>query len=68
MEEASRYRQLTKVGEGAFGAVFRARDRVSGADVALKRVRVQDVRQMPATAGVAEETQESPALRCPLAW
>ena len=47
--EAARYATLEKAGEGAFGAVFRARDWWNGAEVALKRVRV-DVRQMPTNA------------------
>ena len=47
-DEAARYATIEKVGEGAFGSVFRARDRVTGAEVALKRVRVPDARALPA--------------------
>ena len=47
-DEAARYATIEKVGEGAFGSVFRARDRVTGAEVALKRVRVPDARAFPA--------------------
>lgn len=43
------YTTLAKVGEGAFGTVFRARDR-NGVEVALKRTRVRDVRELPINA------------------
>ena len=33
------------IGEGAFGTCFRALDKVSGAEVAVKRVRIRDVRR-----------------------
>jgi serine/threonine protein kinase len=46
---AGDYRVLGKVGEGAFGTVFRARDR-TGTEVALKRIRVRDVRELPTNA------------------
>jgi cell cycle related kinase len=49
-EGKERYKTLDKVGEGAFGTVYRALDRESGAEVALKRVRIPDVRQLPSSA------------------
>jgi serine/threonine protein kinase len=48
MEKSSAdYAILGKVGEGAFGTVFRATERATGVEVALKRIRVRDVRQLP---------------------
>uniref|UniRef100_A0A7S4F7Q6 cyclin-dependent kinase n=1 Tax=Chrysotila carterae TaxID=13221 RepID=A0A7S4F7Q6_CHRCT len=45
-----RYAIEQKVGEGSFGQVFRARDRQHGHVVALKKVRIRDVRMLPAAA------------------
>ena len=42
--EAADFATLRKVGEGAFGTVFRAADKATGAHVALKKVRIRDVR------------------------
>ena len=50
---------IQKVGEGAFGTVLKARHRVSGVVVALKKVRVRDVRELPLNA-----LRELNALRC----
>ena len=36
-----RYQALARLGAGAFGEVFRARDRVLGRDVAIKRIRLE---------------------------
>ena len=44
------YEVLRKVGEGAFGTVLQARHRESGKVVALKKVRVRDVRELPLNA------------------
>ena len=45
-----RYKVLEKVGEGAFGTVLRGFDRQTGAEVALKRVRIRDLRAVPVSA------------------
>lgn len=44
---ASDFRHLVKVGEGAFGTIHRAYDTSRGRVVALKRLRLRDVRVMP---------------------
>lgn len=46
----ARYSTLQKVGEGSFGQVFRAADSVSGREVALKKVRLRDIRSLPVAA------------------
>ncbi len=47
-----RYEKLRRVGEGTYGVVFQARDRLSGEVVALKRVRTEKERNggVPVTA------------------
>lgn len=42
------YKTLEKVGEGAFGSVFRAVDRATGLEVALKQIRIREGRVGPA--------------------
>ena len=53
------YKILEKIGEGAFGTVYRALERATGAEVALKKIRVRDVRALPNNA-----LRELNALRC----
>jgi cyclin-dependent kinase len=35
-----RYQKLEKIGEGTYGVVYKAKDRMSGQIVALKRIRL----------------------------
>ena len=45
------YSKLDKIGEGTYGSVYKARDRASGAFVALKRVKLSGIERegMPQT-------------------
>jgi cyclin-dependent kinase len=36
-----RYQKLEKVGEGTYGVVYKARDRMTGEIVALKKIRLE---------------------------
>lgn len=46
-----RYEKLQRVGEGTYGVVYKARDRVSGEIVALKRIRLESEDEgIPSTA------------------
>lgn len=46
-----RYERIEKIGEGTYGVVFKARDRVTGAVVALKKIRLeQESEGVPSTA------------------
>ena len=36
-----RYQKLEKIGEGTYGVVYKAKDRVSEAIIALKRIRLE---------------------------
>ncbi len=58
---SGRYVLHELLGTGGAGAVYRAMDRLTGATVALKRVKV------PAATGLAEEPAEAAALRLALA-
>jgi cyclin-dependent kinase 2 len=46
-----RYQRLEKIGEGTYGVVYKARDRDSGATIALKKIRLeQEDEGVPSTA------------------
>ena len=47
---AREFSTLEKIGAGAFGTVFRARHRATGAEVALKSIRIRDLRELPINA------------------
>jgi cyclin-dependent kinase len=36
-----RYQKLEKIGEGTYGVVYKAKDRITGMIVALKRIRLE---------------------------
>lgn len=36
-----RYQKLEKIGEGTYGIVYKAKDRVTGQIIALKRIRLE---------------------------
>lgn len=36
-----RYQKLEKIGEGTYGIVYKAKDRISGTIIALKRIRLE---------------------------
>lgn len=36
-----RYQKLEKIGEGTYGVVYKAKDRVTGEVVALKKIRLE---------------------------
>jgi len=67
-----RYQKKEKLGEGTFGVVYRAIDRLSGDMVALKKVRVDAWEEgMPATAlreiSVLKEIEHENIVGC-VAW
>jgi len=52
IDDMERYRKLEKIGEGTYGVVYKAEDRVTGEIVALKRIRLDlaDDEGIPGTA------------------
>ena len=36
-----RYQKMEKIGEGTYGVVYKAKDRVSGEIIALKKIRLE---------------------------
>jgi serine/threonine protein kinase len=43
-----RYQKMEKIGEGTYGIVYKARDRVSGEIIALKKIRLEQRSEKPA--------------------
>ena len=41
MIDSDKFENVQKIGEGTYGVVFKARDRKSGNDVALKKIRLK---------------------------
>lgn len=47
----AKYHKLEKIGEGTYGVVFKARDKISGRLMALKKIRLeQEEEGVPSTA------------------
>lgn len=64
-----RYQKLEKVGEGTYGVVHKAKDRTSGALVALKKIRLDaEDEGIPSTAireiSLLKELQHPNIVRC----
>lgn len=64
-----RYLKLKKIGEGTYGVVYKAKDRVSGEIVALKRIRLEaEDEGIPSTAireiSLLKELQHPNIVRC----
>ena len=66
-----RYQKLEKVGEGTYGIVYKAKDRVTGEIVALKKIRLEaEDEGIPGTAireiSLLKELQHPNIVRCAL--
>lgn len=64
-----RYEKEEKIGEGTYGVVYRARDKQSGAIIALKKIRLeQDEEGVPPTAirevSLLKELHHNNIVRC----
>ena len=64
-----RYEKEEKIGEGTYGVVYRARDKQSGAIIALKKIRLeQDDEGVPPTAirevSLLKELHHNNIVRC----
>ena len=67
-----RYQKLEKIGEGTYGVVYKAKDRVTGQIIALKRIRLEaEDEGIPSTAireiSLLKELQHPNIVRCGLA-
>jgi serine/threonine protein kinase len=65
---ASLYQKIEKIGEGTYGVVYKARDRNTGATVALKKIRLENEDEgVPSTAireiSVLKELQHDNIVR-----
>ncbi len=66
--ELGRYEKLEKLGEGTYGVVYKAKDRLNGKMVALKKIRLENQDEgVPSTAirevSVLRELQQSNIVR-----
>lgn len=64
-----RYQKLEKIGEGTYGVVYKAKDRVTGQIIALKRIRLEaEDEGIPSTAireiSLLKELQHPNIVRC----
>ena len=50
-QEIERYQRITNIGEGTYGVVYKARDKITNETVALKKIRLEhDDEGIPSTA------------------
>jgi cyclin-dependent kinase len=68
-----RYQKLEKIGEGTYGIVYKAKDRVTGQIIALKRIRLEaEDEGIPSTAireiSLLKELQHPNIVRCGSSW
>ena len=64
-----KYQKIEKIGEGTYGVVYKARNRVSGELVALKKIRLEaEDEGIPSTAireiSILKELQHPNIVRC----
>ena len=64
-----RYQKMEKIGEGTYGVVYKAKNRESGAIIALKKIRLeQEDEGVPSTAireiSLLKELQHPNIVRC----
>ena len=64
-----RYQKLEKIGEGTYGVVYKAKDRVTGEIIALKKIRLEaEDEGIPSTAireiSLLKELQHPNIVRC----
>jgi cyclin-dependent kinase 2 len=63
------YEKVEKIGEGTYGVVYKARDRITGQTIALKKIRLeQEEEGIPSTAireiSLLKELQQRNVVRC----
>lgn len=64
----AQYEKVEKIGEGTYGVVYKARDRVNGQTIALKKIRLeQEEEGIPSTAireiSLLKELQQQNVVR-----
>lgn len=67
------YEKVEKIGEGTYGVVYRARDRITGQIIALKKIRLeQEEEGVPSTAireiSLLKELQHNNVVRQVQEW